>query len=64
MRLGQASALALAVVVVVMLASTAHAASYPSNVTEIIRDYGYVRTYQPTPLISLHLLLSLVLFFF
>jgi uncharacterized membrane protein YecN with MAPEG domain len=54
MRLSQASALALAVVAaVVMLASTAHASSYPSNVTEIIRDYGYVRTYQPTPLSSL-----------
>jgi uncharacterized membrane protein YdjX (TVP38/TMEM64 family) len=32
---------ALALAVVAMLASTAHA--YPSNVTGIIRDYGYVR---------------------
>lgn len=32
---------ALALAVVAMLASTAHA--YPSNATEIIRDYGYVR---------------------
>jgi len=32
---------ALALAVVAMLASTAHA--FPSNVTEIIRDYGYVR---------------------
>ena len=32
---------ALALAVVAMLASTAHA--YPSNATEIIRGYGYVR---------------------
>jgi hypothetical protein len=45
---------ALALAVVAMLASTAHA--YPSNVTEIIRDYGYVRP----PLNHLHLHLFLL----